>query len=427
MDASATLSTGAIITLAILVIATILFVTEWLPMPLVCLLVSMSLYYAKVIANPWAKLSNSNIILVLGMCVIGQAMFDTGMAYKIGYTVTKFSKNERMLRFAVMLVPGLISAFLSNMATAVCMLPIVLGICESSHIKPCRMLIPVAIACGLGGSMTLIGSFGNLIARDYMLQWSKGTETVAFFDYTPIGVLMFVSALLVFWFFGDKLVPSDREPDTQFTVENVDYSDVPEWKSKLSLGVFIVVVLLMMVADKFKLKISEIAVWGACILVAARVVSVKAAFASFQMRTVFMIAFMLPLGEALTKTGAGAFISKWLFNLVGTGSDRLILFTIFLLGCVLTQFMSNTAASTLCAPIALSIAVGLGVNPKALLIACILGTSCGIMTPMAMSVNAAFMDPAGYKFKDWVLPGGLVCLVCCVLNVIFLPIFFPLR
>lgn len=180
MDASATLSTGAIITLAILVVATVLFVTEWLPMPLVCLMVSMSLYYAKIIANPWAKLSNSNIILVLGMCVIGQAMFDTGMAYKIGYTVTRFSKNERMLRFAVMLVPGLISAFLSNMATAVCMLPIVLGICESSHIKPCRMLIPVAIACGLGGSMTLIGSFGNLIARDYMLQWSKGAQTVSF-------------------------------------------------------------------------------------------------------------------------------------------------------------------------------------------------------------------------------------------------------
>ena len=422
------LTTPAIITIVILLVATVLFVTEWLPYPLVCLLVSLSLYYAKVIDSPWSKLTNSNIILILGMCVIGQAMFDTGIASKLGNMITKFSNNERMLRMGVMLVPGLISAFLSNMAVAVCMLPIVLSICIAADIKPCRLLIPMAIACGLGGSMTLIGSFGNLIARDYMLEWSQGAQTVSFFDYTPIGVLMFVASLAIFWFFGDKMVPNDREPGEMITqIKEKDYSNVPKWQQILSITVFAGVVVLMMLADVLGLTIANIAVWGAVILVALKVVSVKSAFASFQLRTVFVIAFMLPIGTALTQTGAGDWIADRVFSLVGTGSDRLILFSVFLLGCVLTQFMSNTAASTLICPIALSIAVGLGINPKALLIASILGTSCGIMTPMAMSVNAAMMEPAGYRFKDWIMPGGVVCLACCILNVIFLPIFFPLH
>lgn len=422
------LTTPAIITIVILLVATVLFVTEWLPYPLVCLLVSLSLYYAKVIDSPWSKLTNSNIILILGMCVIGQAMFDTGIASKLGKMITRFSNNERMLRMGVMLVPGLISAFLSNMAVAVCMLPIVLSICIAADIKPCRLLIPMAIACGLGGSMTLIGSFGNLIARDYMLEWSQGAQTVSFFDYTPIGVLMFIASLAIFWFLGDRMVPNDREPGDMITqIKEKDYSNVPKWQQILSITVFAGVVVLMMLADVLGLTIANIAVWGAVILVALKVVSVKSAFASFQLRTVFVIAFMLPIGTALTQTGAGDWIADRVFNLVGTGSDRLILFSVFLLGCVLTQFMSNTAASTLICPIALSIAVGLGINPKALLIASILGTSCGIMTPMAMSVNAAMMEPAGYRFKDWIMPGGIVCLACCILNVIFLPIFFPLH
>ncbi|WP_320957238.1 SLC13 family permease [Enterocloster asparagiformis] len=422
------LTTPAIITIVILLVATVLFVTEWLPYPLVCLLVSLSLYYAKVIDSPWSKLTNSNIILILGMCVIGQAMFDTGIASKLGKMITRFSNNERMLRMGVMLVPGLISAFLSNMAVAVCMLPIVLSICIAADIKPCRLLIPMAIACGLGGSMTLIGSFGNLIARDYMLEWSQGAQTVSFFDYTPIGVLMFVASLAIFWFLGDRMVPNDREPGDMITqIKEKDYSNVPKWQQILSITVFAGVVVLMMLADVLGLTIANIAVWGAVILVALKVVSVKSAFASFQLRTVFVIAFMLPIGTALTQTGAGDWIADKVFNLVGTGSDRLILFSVFLLGCILTQFMSNTAASTLICPIALSIAVGLGINPKALLIASILGTSCGIMTPMAMSVNAAMMEPAGYRFKDWIMPGGVVCLACCILNVIFLPIFFPLH
>lgn len=422
------LSTSAIITIVILIAAIILFVTEWLPYPLVCLLVSLALYYTKIIDSPWSQLTNSNIILILGMCVVGQAMFDTGVASKIGQMIIRFSKNERMLRFGVMLVPGIISGFLSNMAVAVCMLPIVLSICIAADIKPCRLLIPLAIACGLGGSMTLIGSFGNLIARDYMLEWSNGTQTVAFFDYTPIGVPMFAASLAIFWFWGDKLVPSDRQPGEMITqIKEKDYSNVPQWKQILSVAVFVVVVLMMMMADVLGMDIENIAVWGAIVLVVTKVVTVKSAFASFQMRTVFVIAFMLPIGTALTETGAGDWIADRVFALIGTGSDRVILFAIFFLGCVVTQFMSNTAASTLLCPIALSIATGLGVNPKALLIASILGTSCGIMTPMAMSVNAAMMEPAGYKFKDWIIPGGIVCVACCILNVILLPIIFPLH
>ena len=98
---------------------------------------------------------------------------------------------------------------------------------------------------------------------------------------------------------------------------------------------------------------------------------------------------------------------------------------VFLLCCVMTNFMSNTATTALMAPICLSIAQGMGADPRAVLMACVIGGSCAYVTPIGMPANTMVVGLGGYKFKDYVKSGLPLILVSFAICMILLPILFP--
>ena len=108
------------ITLIFLAFAIISFVLEKIPLGLTATIVAIGLNLTGVLStsDTFAGYVNSNVILCVGMFVVGQALFETGMANKIGSLVTKFAKTERMLIIAIMVIVGIMSGFLSNTGTA---------------------------------------------------------------------------------------------------------------------------------------------------------------------------------------------------------------------------------------------------------------------------------------------------------------------
>lgn len=96
-----------------------------------------------------------------------------------------------------------------------------------------------------------------------------------------------------------------------------------------------------------------------------------------------------------------------------------------MLCCVLTNFMSNTATTALMAPIAVSIAQGMGADPIAVLMACVIGGSCAYATPIGMPANTMVVTAGGYTFKDYAKAGVPLILVSTVVSMILLPIFYP--
>lgn len=82
---------------------------------------------------------NNNVILCIGMFVVGQALFETGMANRIGGVVTRFAKSERMLIIAIMVIVGVMSGFLSNTGTAAVLIPVVCGIADESGYSRSRL------------------------------------------------------------------------------------------------------------------------------------------------------------------------------------------------------------------------------------------------------------------------------------------------
>ena len=156
------------------------------------------------------------------------------------------------------------------------------------------------------------------------------------------------------------------------------------------------------------------------------VISEKDALASIDLKTIFLFGGTLSLAAALEQTGAGELIAEKVIGMLGDNPSPYVLtFVIFMLCCVMTNFMSNTATTALMVPIGISIAQGMGADPSAVLMACVIGGSCAYATPIGMPANTMVVGVGGYKFKDYVKSGLPLILVSFVLCMILLPILYP--
>ena len=148
------------ITLLFLVFTIISFILEKIPLGLTASICAIGLTLTGVVdvSTTFSQYVNSNVILCVGMFVVGQALFETGMANKIGGLVTKFAKTEKTLVIAIMVIVGLMSGFLSNTGTAAVLIPVVCGIADESGYSRSRLLMPLVFAAALGGNLSIIGA-----------------------------------------------------------------------------------------------------------------------------------------------------------------------------------------------------------------------------------------------------------------------------
>ena len=146
------------ITLLFLVFTIISFILEKIPLGLTASICAIGLTLTGVVdvSTTFSQYVNSNVILCVGMFVVGQALFETGMANKIGGLVTRFARTERTLIIAIMVIVGVMSGFLSNTGTAAVLIPVVCGIADESGYSRSRLLMPLVFAAALGGNLSII-------------------------------------------------------------------------------------------------------------------------------------------------------------------------------------------------------------------------------------------------------------------------------
>ena len=156
------------------------------------------------------------------------------------------------------------------------------------------------------------------------------------------------------------------------------------------------------------------------------VISEKDALKSIDLKTIFLFGGTLSLAAALEKTGAGEMIAEKVIGALGSDPSPYILtLVVFLLCCVMTNFMSNTAMTALMVPICLSIAQRIEADPRAVLMACVIGGSCAYATPIGMPENTMVVGVGGYRFMDFVKAGFPLIIIATVVSMIILPIAFP--
>lgn len=413
------------ITLLFLLFAVIMFVLEKIPLGVTSMIVCIGLVVTGVldVQTAFAGFIDSNVILFVAMFIVGGALFETGMANKIGGIVTRFAKTERMLIIAIMVIVGVMSGVLSNTGTAAVLIPVVIGIAAKSGYKRSRLLMPLVFAAAMGGNLSLIGAPGNMIAQSALQKEGLG---FGFFEYAIVGVPILVAGILFYATIGYKLLPDHKVKDDGVFDTEMDFSSVPKWKQWLSLIILIGTLLAMIFEEVIGIKLCISGAVGALLLILTGVISEKDALKSIDLKTIFLFGGTLSLASALQQTGAGEMIADKVVGMLGDNpSPYLLTLVVFLLCCVMTNFMSNTATTALMVPICLSIANGMGADPRAVLMACVIGGSCAYATPIGMPANTMVVGAGGYKFMDYVKAGFPLIIIATVVSMIILPIAFP--
>lgn len=413
------------ITLLFLTFTIISFILEKIPLGLTATICALGLTLTGVLdaSTTFAQYVNSNVILCVGMFVVGQALFETGMANKIGGIVTKFARTERTLIIAIMVIVGVMSGLLSNTGTAAVLIPVVCGIADESGYSRSRLLMPLVFAAALGGNLSIIGAPGNLMGVNALQEMGLSTS---FFMYAPVGVPMLILGIIYFVFLGYRFLPDGTEAGGAAVEAQKDFSNVPKWKQVISLVVLIVVIIAMIFEEEIGISIQVSSCIGAVFLVLTGVLPEKEALQSIDLKVVLLFGGSLSLAKALDTTGAGNLIADKIVGLLGANSNPIVLLlVIFIVTCALTNFMSNTATTALMIPIAVSLANNLGADPRAVVIATVIAGSCAYATPIGMPANTMVVGLGGYKFKDYVKSGLPLILFSFAICMILLPILFP--
>ncbi len=414
------------ITLLFLLFAIVMFMLEKVPLGVTSMIVCTGLIVTGVLdwQTAFAGFIDSNVILFVAMFIVGGALFETGMADKIGGIVTHFARTERQLIVAIMVIVGVMSGFLSNTGTAAILIPVVIGIAAKSGYSRSRLLMPLVFAAAMGGNLSLIGAPGNMIAQSAM---GKIGLKFGFFDYAKVGLPILIVGIIYFALIGYRFLPerADNTGDTFFD-EARDFSHVPNWKQNLSLIILLLTLLGMIFEEQIGIKLCVTGCAGALALILTGVISEKDALQSIDLKTIFLFGGTLSLAAALEKTGAGALIAEKVIGMLGKSpSPYLLTFVLFMLCCIMTNFMSNTATTALMVPIGVSIAQGMGADPSAVLMACVIGGSCAYATPIGMPANTMVVTAGGYTFKDYVKAGVPLIVVATIVSMILLPVLYP--
>lgn len=415
----------ATITLLLLLFAIIMFVWERIPLALTAMIVCVGLVLTGVLApgEAFDGFVNSNIILFVDMFIIGGALFQTGMAAEIGGQVTRFAKTERQLVVAIMLITGLMSGVLSNTGTAAVLIPVVIGIAAKSGFARSRLLLPIVFAAAMGGNLSLIGAPGNMIAQAALEEQGL---SFGFFEYALVGLPILLAGILFTATIGFRLLPNHQVEEMAAEDPSLATASVPQWKKNASLIVLVLTILAMVFEKQIGIRLHISGAIGAIALILMGVISEEQAYRSIDAKTIFLFGGVLSLAAAMEKTGAGQVIAETVLGFTGPETPMFVfVLVIFLLAVVMTNFMSNTATTALLVPISLSISTQIGADPRAVLMATVIGGSLAYATPIGMPANVMVLGPGRYTFNDYARAGLPLILVSTVVSMILLPILFP--
>ncbi len=528
-----------------------------------------------------AGFSNDATVTILFLFLLSAGLEKTGAINVVGRVMIKYiGKNQQLAFVAVLLVCGLVSAFLNNTAVVVIFMPIVFKIAKFTNQSPSKLLMPLSFAAIMGGTITLIGTSTNLVVNGVAVE--HGYDAFGMFEVTPTGLILFAVFFLYMYFIGIKLIPARRAADsltedydlkdflteiiiekgsafagkriydtplvTELALEVIEISDskgtlwLPDdyelleendtvlvrgsandimrlkqlsgvnfiksfdvddtdLKSNETTLVEVVIgpnsslarstfqevdfrelyeaiplavrrkgdiiegrldeielrfgddlllevnkdsfdqlkrsgdfvftqeiekevydkkkmlitsgiLLLVILTSAFELlPIIQGAIIGTILMFLFKSITIREAYREVDWRIIFVLAALLPLGTALEKSGAAELLAGYMQTYISGYGPFVTLFTLFAVTSVITSLMSNQATAALLSPIAISLGIQMGIDPKPLLMAVMFAASTCYLTPLGYQTNIMIYGPGNYKFIDFIKVGGLLSLL----------------
>jgi di/tricarboxylate transporter len=231
--------------------------------------------------------------------------------------------------------------------------------------------------------------------------------------------------------FGDALLMLGKKDHLQWLQSEPDFILLTPIQAKAASGgksmVTALALLFAIGASALGLlSVAEAMFSAALLLILARVITMEEAYQSIEWRVIFIVAGLLPLGIAMTKSGLTSLISGVMLDRVGHFGALPLLMTFWGLATVFTQVVSGQTTAVIFSPIAISTALALHLNPQSFAMAIAIASSTAFLTPISHSVNLFVMGVGGYQFRDFLRAGIPLTLLVGMVIWLCLPLFYPL-
>jgi len=164
---------------------------------------------------------------------------------------------------------------------------------------------------------------------------------------------------------------------------------------------------------------------GALAMVVVRIITTEQAYSAIGWKSVFLVAGMLPMGDALQKTNAAGYAAQGLLHLLGGYGPYIIVAVLFIVTAIATQMINGAVTAAIVGPVAVQLAHQTGVDPRALIMTVAMACSMAFITPLSHAVNVLVMSPGGYNFKDYMKVGVPLTAVLFVVVMVVLPLAWP--
>jgi di/tricarboxylate transporter len=212
----------------------------------------------------------------------------------------------------------------------------------------------------------------------------------------------------------DDLILLMSKEETAITVPN---------KGRAALMIFVATLVFAVILPDLT---GAVMLGGALAMMLTGILTTEQAYSSINWKSVFLVAGMLPMGIALTKTNAAALMANGVVEMLGGLGAIGLLAGLFIVTVLMVQAVNGAVVAAVIAPVAINVAKQSGINPRALAMGVALATSMAFITPLGHAVNILVMSPGGYNFRDFIKVGLPLTLILFVVVMIFLPIFWRL-
>jgi di/tricarboxylate transporter len=182
----------------------------------------------------------------------------------------------------------------------------------------------------------------------------------------------------------------------------------------------------VIVAGLGLLPVSVAVALAAFLFVVLKIVPTRTLYGSIDWSVIVLLGSMIPVASAMESTGLAQVLANSLLSASPVGSPWVALSMVLVLTMVLTDFMNNAATAAVMCPIAIGLAVQLGVNQDAFLMAVAVGSSSSFMTPIGHQNNTLILGPGGFRFGDYWRLGLMVELIVAAVAIPTLMYFWPL-
>lgn len=429
------MTTQIAIVLAVIVLMSISFFTEALPLAFTALMVPVALQATGILtpAQAWAGFSNTTIITWIGLFIIGAVFAKTSFTYRIKMYVTRHAQGSAVkVMLMVLLSCTLMGVMTSATSTIAVLTPILMEICDETGIDPKRIFKPVADVATWGSVQMLpIGSSLSYFILFNTYLESAGTDLrYGLLDMTWIKFPMWI-VLLAYYVFASRKIKVNTiaapKADKLEKKEEKATAYTPAQEKAASFIFFANVILMVIVSFTKVLPVYIVSTTFAALAVGLKLISEKDALQSVSWSTIFLVAGTLPLSTAITASGTGEWLSNILQNAFPVLGNPVVLATAFcVISAITTQFMSNTAVWAVMSPIAATMAINLNMDPRLV----VAGVACGAIicfaTPMAAPACGYAYGISKFNMKEYIKMGWFPCVLLVVVFMLWAPIVLNL-